>query len=74
MTTETKRITKDDWWDICIALENHIADMEGWLERNEGFQATHESLARNKELLRRLVNTKLSEKDKYMSFSDWVEY
>jgi len=71
--TETKRITKDDWWEICFSLECHLREMIVWNARNE-MESTKRSIARTEELLRRLVNTKLSEKDKYMSFSDWVEY
>jgi hypothetical protein len=73
MATETKRITKDDWWDICFALECHLREMIVWNASDE-MEGTKRSIARNQELLTRLVNTKLSEKDKYQFFSDWVEY
>jgi hypothetical protein len=73
MATEKKRITKDEWWDICFALECHIREQIVWLARNE-MASTRLSVERNKELLTRLVNTKLSERDKYASFPDWVEW
>ena len=73
MATETKRITKEDWWDICFALEKQLWDMVRWYETNE-MESTKQSIKRNEELLRRLVNTKLSERDKYASFSEWVEW
>jgi|688.fasta_scaffold310053_1 hypothetical protein len=74
METKSKRITKDEWWDICYALEAHIEQMTEWVKNQPNFGDTKNSLERNKELLTRLVNTKLSERDKYSSFPDWVEW
>lgn len=73
MTTETKRISKDDWWEICWALETSLRDQVSFYERTQ-MESTKRSIERNEELLRRLVNTKLSERAKYASFPEWVEW
>lgn len=73
MATQTRRITKEDWWDICYAMERQLEEMREWHE-NIQMESTKQSIERNEELLRLIVNTKLSERDKYMSFPDWVEY
>jgi hypothetical protein len=77
MTTETKRITKDDWWVICRALDEYagqLADMardDKWADSMRDSFASDNEKAR--ELLTRLVNTKLAERDKWIGFQDYIE-
>lgn len=78
MTTETKRLTKDDWWIICHALEGYKEKMTEWSERSgQGDLLVGmwtEEVQKADELLTRLVNTKLSERDKYAHFGEYVEW
>lgn len=75
--TQTKRITKDDWWVICRALDEYartLADMAGddkWADSMRDSFANDTEQA--KELLTRLVNTKLAERDKWLGFQDYIE-
>ena len=77
MTTETKRITKDDWWVICRALEEYADKMSNWSQGDSLSDSMRDSFTSDtekaRELLTRLVNTKLAERDKWIGFQDYIE-
>lgn len=76
MTTSAK-VTKDDWYTVCEALEAWAEKLEGWANLagyssavSDGYKAEAEAVG---ELLKRLVNSKLSESDKYRGFGGYVD-
>jgi hypothetical protein len=74
--TTAQKMTKDDWYTVCEALEAWAEKLENW-----SANATSESMAllyraeagAAGELLSRLVNAKLREADKWRRFSTFVD-
>ena len=76
MTTQQK-MTKDDWYIVCEALEAWADKLVGWANL-QGYSSTMSQVYKDEatqvgELLARLVNTKLREGDKWRRFGEYVD-
>jgi hypothetical protein len=80
MTTETKtrRVSKDDWYVICNALQDYAKTLAEWSQQDNWSESMRETFGKQAaealDILSHAVNHKLSERDKYAFFSEFVEW
>jgi len=78
VSEKTRRITKEDWYLIGCALREQSELLMKWASNHDYSEAMRQgfmdTMDANLDLLAYVVNTKMSDKDRYGFFTEFVDW